>query len=183
MRVLLLIIVVILGSSVVATIVAKIFDIITEKKRKEERQYQKLYGPLKFYLAVLDANKSTKDELQKANEENYETITQAISDNRKKMEILITDRSKFHTGIISSSIIEWWLYVDKIKEVLKRYPEYIKNEHWELVKKFIKNYMLRQLVVGKNIYIDTSSVFPSKTIEQAFEGLHDVIEEMKKKIL
>jgi len=115
------IILIVLGSSVIATLVTKSFDWLSEKGKKKEKEYQKLYAPLKFYLSCFESVIENKNQI-------IELSEREIPIDEREWEKIPTFKTQGE-------------YLKKIKEVLESNPGYIKKEHLPLVREFIKAYI------------------------------------------
>jgi len=153
------IILIILGSSVVATIITKIFDFITEKNKKEEELYQKLYGPLIYNLLLMRLLTNNREQLTKE-------IREFFSDGQSRLEELIKRANPL--------VKRWIRHKENIEKLLMEYPGYIKKEDLKLVSDFFDGCIKREITEeGKNIY----------TTEERVNSLLDTIEMMQKKFL
>jgi hypothetical protein len=162
-------IILILTSSLVASLVTVLLNWLREwfvvKKREEKERYEKLYGPLKFYLLLMDASTKNKTEL-------LEEIDKMFKKSNYKL-----DLSSLHKENISPLIKKYWEYIEAIMDILKSNPECIKKEHFPLVKNFVDGYIKRE-IVGKD------TVKGNRFISEERMGkIIDAVEALKKEFL
>lgn len=163
------ILIVILTSSLVASVVAVLLrsflESITARKRNEEEQNRKLYGPVKFHLLFMDTSAKTKTELLKEADKIYRTASD-------KLELPF-----FQKEDINSLIKIYWTHLYAIMNILESNPGCIKKEHIPLIKNLIEGYIKRK-IVGKEIIKGTRSV-PEEWITKII----DAVDALKEKLL
>ncbi|MEM4326027.1 MAG: hypothetical protein QXU40_01880 [Candidatus Pacearchaeota archaeon] len=167
---------IIIGSSITTVITEKIFNSFMEKKRKKEESYKRLYGPLRFYLSLLDSIDTNKKELKKIYEKASKEHKLNVSDDYGKAQIQ-EDINEERRQKLNELTKRWWLFVEKIKELIENNPEYIKKRHFDLIINFFEAYIKRELVGKKNMEF---TFMPWEDYKDYGEELIKAIEELKK---
>lgn len=155
-------------------------DWLTEKNRIEKERERELYSQLKFYLKLIKICQSTRVELMKDNERAFAERTNYI-DQIQEGDLIIKNLNnlqEFVTKLIDGS----WKYIESIKKLFEENTKYIKESDWPIVEKFFKEYFIREIVVGKERYKDTSHIFTFEKITEAFDAIFNVINELDNKI-
>jgi len=138
------IIVIVLGSSLVATVVAKIFDLVVEGKRKVEEQYQKLYGPLRYQLLVMKILEENKKDLMEEIKNEYDNPALRTESFRKDVNPLT---------------VKWISCKNDIRKLFENYSGYIKKTDILLVKDFLDGCIKREITEeGKNQWMSEDRV-------------------------
>lgn len=131
------IILIILGSSVISVMVSNLFNWWQKKKEAEKERYQKLYGPLKFYLRVIKITKPPFAGLF------LEELQDYIS--KRKEEIVLLDQDNYYD--------RWLNLLEKITKVIEDNPGLIKKDHIFSFSVFLDHY-IKQEMKDKKWWID-----------------------------
>lgn len=123
--------------AVVAAVVAAVVTVgvgwAIEVWRKNNERYEKLYGPLKYKLIAMRA--LTK---------NSDTLIQELRN--KDSNKTIADQSKHVTPLYR----KWHEYKDETRELLGKYPGYIKKEDLDVFSNFIDACIKRDIAENDN---------------------------------
>ena len=167
----------ILGSSLIATLVTKVFDFISEKEKRKELQHQNLYGPFKFYLMLIDISKENRQQIM----EHFKSTIKSWSADKTPTDRgeIIMNVMKKQSTITNPLIKRWWVYVDKLRDLLEENPEYIREEDLSIFRKFIDCCIKREIVGKDNAGDDTLGYIPEEQVKSYVDGILEVIEEMK----
>ena len=86
---------------------------------------------------------------------------------------------KKQSTITNPLIKRWWVYVDKLRDLLEENPEYIREEDLSIFRKFIDCCIKREIVGKDNAGDDTLGYIPEEQVKSYVDGILEVIEEMK----
>ena len=170
---------IIIGSSLLTKFVDILYSSYKSRKEEDNERQKQLYSQLKFFIKLIKICKTTREELWNDRDKAFKEKTENIQDHHQKGDLLmknLNDSKEFTTKLISDN----WAYVDSIKKLLEENIKYIRQEDWPIVERFFKEYFIREIVTGKGTYKDTSHIFTFKKIEEAFDGIFNVINEMDK---
>jgi hypothetical protein len=154
----------ILGSTVVATIVGSVLNWIKEnfqrKSEVNEKQFQELYGPIKYHLLALRALAVNRDEL--LDEIKKEPTPSDLNDILKKFE----DLNPVNT--------EWQRHIYIVRGLFENQAGYIKKEHLKLVEDFIDGFIKRDITQGGK---------SARTTTERIRMIFDAIDALQKELL
>ncbi len=166
----------------IAVLGTLIWNFILEKRKKEAERKEKLYGPLRFYLTLMKTNKITREKLREDMHRMFREVSENL-DSRRRGEILMKHSSQFSREIATPAIIKWWSHAHKINNLLENFSGLIKEDDWPLVQDFVHGLFLRELVVGKEKYKDTTNLFTDKIIDDGTNKFLDAVDKLQNKIL
>jgi len=167
---------------IVSFLGTQLWNFLLEKKRKETERQEKLYGPLRFYLMVMKNNTTTREKLREDLRKNFKETHKNL-DPKSAGESLIKYNQQFSTEIAGPAINEWWLHIDKVKCLLENFPGLIRKNDWPLIKDFISDLFLREMVVGKAKNKDLYNLFTDETTDNATKQILSSIEKLQNKLL
>jgi|GEM_PF-2503776 hypothetical protein len=166
---------IILGSSVLATIFGILSDQWKDQKRIKGEQKEKLYGPLRFYLMLMEKNYKLRQELLKSRQE----ADQKSGFRGPEVE----ERMKKFTSDSRELIKNWWLYARKIIKLLENNPQYVKDEDWQLIETLFESYMFRNVVSGEESQKEGYCHYGDDIFEKEVKNEFVVtLDELRKKI-
>jgi hypothetical protein len=177
------IITIILGSSVLSTVLTILYNTWRDRHTVDQERQNKLYAQLHFYLRLLAVTKSVREELIEDIKKSFELHIKHFEGKdqplKEKLHLkMLEDIVSVTTPLIKDS----WSYIEKIKQLLEESAKYIRPRDWDIVEQFFKEYLVREIVVGKDIYEDTSDKFSTDKIIDAFDAVFKIVDQMRIRI-
>jgi len=130
-----LFIITIFSSTLIATIIGVLLSWIKESFQKkhdlEQRQFEKLYGPITYHLLAMKVLKINRMEL--LDEISKEPICDDINSNLNKF------------SVVNPLISKWHEHKEILKQVLEANAGYIKKNHINLIEDFLDGYIKREI--------------------------------------
>ena len=126
---------IIVGSSVLSTLLT-----IWYSSRKEAREKERLYGPVRFYLMLMKNNSEVRQKLLNSRQ-SLDKKFGYNDPNNQRMKIFAENSKEL--------VSDWWLYARKVIECFEHNPQYIKKEHWPILDKLFAAHILRKIVSGE----------------------------------
>lgn len=175
----------ILGSTVVATVVGFVLgwtkESFQQRKLDQKKCEKNLYADLRMHLMLLSIAKETLEELWNDRSAFFKESTENLANHAQKGELLMQNLDQFRPH--SKRLIdEEWAHIDAIKKLLENGAKYIHRDHETIIKRFIKEYCIREIVAGKSSYHDKGWVFSPEKHKQAVGEIFKVLDELYEKI-
>src|SRR3989338_298344 len=176
------IVIIVLGSSVVASLISGVWNLYIEERRKENDRREKLYGPLRLYLALIKNNADIPTKLREDMRKLHKETTTNL-DQKTSGELLIESNRRFSSEVGNPAVEQRRLYIDKVEDILKQNSGLIRSNDWSLVKEFFYSLTLRKLGVGKMKPREGFDLFTDETTDQATKQIFTSLEKLSDKIL
>jgi hypothetical protein len=134
-----------LGSAVLAVLLGKIIDIWIEKWRIKKEKENKLYKPIKFYLMLLENIDQNRNSLF---EEMRKGTSEIKFENSNAKNNWQTETNQQLVDMGRPNVDEMLNYIGEIKHLFESNPELIKDEDWDVIRKFFDGDLKRKMLIA-----------------------------------